>query len=158
MAEKTAAELLHAQLSHEATEAREAFLAHMHGVASDETLGTALDTYVEKAIQKWWVGRSLGTAHHAKGAEERAGKRMQILAHMVNLSVSMAGGNIDLGQLMMGQMGNMAEMNALWGTLIEIGLVTPEIRQEYIDLCLNSMAHAMQEQSKKIVVAGGSRA
>ena len=159
MAEKTAAELLTLQFEHDLAQARADLYCQFFasGLAVDPLLIDAIDQYVERKLKLWWISR-MGHSKDSPNPEElqkRIQERTELLAKTT--MVMLSGRSVDGFQLQMGLLGLTADISALWGFLIELGLTTPELRQQYLNASINSLSATVHEQSQKIMVASGGR-
>ena len=151
MAELSAAEILHAQLNHEVAEAKATF---------DPELGSAVENLAEAVCRRWWLSRML-KRHDAPAdvsdLRERMNKRMQALEGAVKAMITQTGG-VDIGAMQVLVLSMSAEVNALWGALIESGMMTPSNRQDYMDQAVENLCKRVNEQARKIMVPGSARA
>jgi len=150
MAELSAAEILHAQLNHEVAQAKAPF---------DPDLGLAVESLAEAVCRRWWLGRMLKKpeAVDMTALKERMRQRGEALQKATLAMITQQGG-VDVGALNIAVFSISAEVNALWGALIEAGMMTPRNRQDYMDAAVDNLCQRVNEQAKKIVVAGSARA
>lgn len=147
---KSAAEILHAQLDFEVAQAKECF----PGKA-----GENVENLAEAVCRRWWLSRMLKKpeAPAAEDIQARMGKRMEALEKAVVAMIRQAGG-VDIGAMQVLVLSMSAEVNALWGALIESGMMTPSNRQDYMDQAVENLCKRVNEQASKIMVAGSVRA
>ncbi|HXI41602.1 MAG TPA: hypothetical protein VNH83_16590 [Bryobacteraceae bacterium] len=156
MAELSAAEILHAQLNHEvATAKQDVDLAQMEHTQ----LSPVIENLAEAVCRRWWLGRMLKKpeAVDMTALQERMRQRGEALQKATMAMITQQGG-VDVGALNIAVFSISAEVNALWGALIEAGMMTSRNRQDYMDAAVENLCQRVNEQAKKIVVAGSARA
>lgn len=156
MSEASAAEILLAQLDLDVAEAKQALL-RAWSYSDDGAELASLDAFeqlAERVCVRWWVKRM---ANHrkpidAEAAAERGQRRAKVLAACVQGMIDHSG-PIEINALQMSALALSSDINALWGCLIEAGMVTPELRQEYMDASVENTYQRVQDYAQKIVVA-----
>lgn len=157
MSERTAAEILLAQLDHDVLLCKRDVLQQMElaDFPARPALADALETLAEKACMRWWIGRMAGQDHAPRDPaanRERMEVRAKVLGMCVQRMVERSG-PIDANALQMSVLGISADVNALWGALIEAGMVTPEMRQQYLDQSVTNTYQRIEDYSQKIILA-----
>lgn len=156
MTEKSAAAILLAQIDYEVAEAKAAVFREFQaaGVPVVPSTVDALESLANTCIARWWVGRagSDGAVKDPAAIQERMQTRSNVLARCVQLMIERSG-PIDANALQMSTLGISADVNALWGALIEIGIFTPAIRQEYLDQAVANTYQRVVDHTQKIQLA-----
>lgn len=147
--EKSASEILVAQLDVEIAELKRSYLG-----TEFSTLADTLQTLIEKILTRWWVSRinKQPQPTSTKQMQERTANRMAVLRKCVDTIIERSG-PIDLNALQMSALGMSAELNSLWGLLIELGLITPEGRQDYLDAGVENTYTRIMEYARQITLA-----
>ena len=117
MAELSAAEILHAQLTYEVEQAK----ANALNLAPFPTNQMeAIENLAEAVCRRWWLSRMLKKHDgptDVSDLRERMNKRMQALEGAVKAMITQTGG-VDIGAMQVLVLSMSAEVNALWGALI----------------------------------------
>jgi hypothetical protein len=151
---KELASVLHANFNQQVQQAKERI-----GSFEDARLADALEHLCDAVVKRWWVGRVLDADTAYKGTEnmqERMNHRMQCLVGATQAMVNHSG-NVDPNSLQVSVLGLSAELNGLWGALIEAGILTPAARQDYMDAAVIELQARVKESCKKILIAAGSK-
>jgi hypothetical protein len=160
MAEKTAAELLYAQFDHDVATAKERLVGHYGGGVQALAWVELMESMMESVIKRWWLKR-MTSRHDLPVDVTELNDRMN---HRTNAIVQMTQGIIEKSgpieptALQMQVLGMSAEVNALWGCLIEAGLMTPANRQDYMDAAIAMLYKRMQENPKIVMPEMSKRA
>lgn len=145
------AEILHAKFDSEVQAAKTDFenLSKFGAGAQAK----AIETMIEAVVKRWWIGRMLKAKDNTEDMQERMQNRMNALAGATQAIIRHSGA-VDPNAMQMSLLGLSAELNALWGALIESGMFTPESRQDYFDASVGDLCRRVNEQCQKIVVPG----
>jgi len=154
MTQLTAAEILCAHSEHEVAEAklqlsRDFFTARCYDTIIDLT---------EKVILRWWVKRMVPRDRPERdqaAMQERSIARANILTLCMSRIVERSG-PIKPEALQVNVLGVSADVNALWGMLIEAGICTPQMRQDYLDASVMNTYQRVEDQAQKIQLAAAS--
>ncbi len=159
MTEHTAAEILYAQLDHDVAEAK-ADAESITNIGLTRCEVNAIERLAELVCKRWWIGRM--TAKHPPPVDvtslhDRMNHRTNAIIQMTQNMIDKAG-PIDPTALQMQLLGMSAEVNALWGCLIEAGLMTPQNRQDYMDAAVAMLYKRVFENPKIIMPEMSDRA
>ena len=153
---KELAEVLHAQFTQQVLQAKE----RIDGLAAvqDVRVSDAIEELCDAAIKRWWIGRMLEADFKGEipDMQNRMQQRMQALVSATQAMVNHSG-NVDPNSLQISVLGISAELNGLWGALIEAGILTPAARQDYMDASVIELHNRVKESCSKIVIASGSK-
>jgi hypothetical protein len=145
MTERTAAEILLAQCEAEVAEAKD----NVQSLSPD-----SIETLIDKVVTRWWIKRIANRPPiHAPSADlaERQGNRIRMLAAST-ARIQDRSGPIKSEAIQINLLGAVADINALWGVLIELGLVTPEMRQDYLDESVSQTFMRIEDQAQKMIL------
>jgi len=152
---RSAGDILSAQLEHDVLEAKAALTQELGWPL--ETVD-AFENLIGKVVTRWWVERAL--RHHGELsledqlAERRQG-RLQIMAQTVSMIQARVGA-MDPLTAQITTLSNQAETQALWRALMEAGLVTESIRQDYLDEAVLNLQQKAAAHASKIHLASGN--
>jgi hypothetical protein len=150
MPERSAAEILLAQLDYEVSIAKNELSKHIELPAV-----CAVADLAEKVCLRWWISRMANTDLTPQSEEqlsERTHSRAAALAMCVARIVERSG-PIDTNSLQLALLGMSSDISALWGVLIESGMITQALRQEYLDASVQQTFAKVEDYSQKIVLA-----
>jgi hypothetical protein len=115
----------------------------------------ALEVFVEKVIVRWWISRMLrrdSVEVDAEQAAQRQQQRGQVL-HGIMHRIQERSGPIKIEALQINLLGAATDVSAVWGALIEAGIVTPQMRQDYLDKAVMDLAQRVEDHAQKIQLA-----
>lgn len=113
----------------------------------------ALETFVEKVVVRWWIKRMVPRdTMPAENMMERQQYRGQIL-NMCMHRIEERSGPIALPALQINLLGVSTDVQALWGMLIEAGICTPAMRQDYLDSAVGHLYAKVEDHAQKIQLA-----
>jgi hypothetical protein len=154
MPERSAAQILLAQLDYEVAQGKRELAAAL-GLDEAHPAVCAVENIAEKVCVRWWVSRmsrsDLAPQNEAQ-LEERTHSRAAALAMCVSRIVERSG-PIDPNSLQLALLGMSSDISALWGVLIESGMLTQATRQEYLDAAVQNTFAKVEDYSQKIVLA-----
>jgi hypothetical protein len=146
----TAAEILAAQLEYEVAEAKLALFR------DGQLDADVLEDMMERVVARWWLKKMPGKVPPQKATDreltDRVANRMHHLGRCVMLMIDRSG-PIEANALQVSVLGLSAELNALWGLLIELGLITQEGRQDYMDAGVANTVERVNKYSQAVVPA-----
>jgi hypothetical protein len=159
MTEHTAAEILYAQLDHDVAQAKWKVNDRLYNGPPFQR-ADEIESLCELVCKRWWIGRM--TAKHPPPVDvtslhDRMNHRTNAIIQMTQNMIDKAG-PIDPTALQMQLLGMSAEVNALWGCLIEAGLMTPQNRQDYMDAAVAMLYKRVFENPKIIMPEMSDRA
>lgn len=149
MTERSAAEILLAQLNHEVAEAKADF------ARLDQPIADSLEVLIEKVCVRWWIGRMARREPEPQDAATRQARldgRANMLHAAMRLIVERSG-PISLDAVQINLLSTSAEIGALWNVLIECGIVTPAMRQDYLDEGVLQIFTKVEEHAQKLILA-----
>lgn len=154
MAEKTAGEILLAQLELDVQEVKAALLRDSCDV-------DAMEQLVARVVMRWWIGRMVKAPSIQIPAEEQKTRGMaRAQAYAATLQIIKArSGPISTDALQMSVLGLTAQVDALWTLLMEAALVTACARQDYMDGSTNDLFERAKAVAQQVLMPGahGSR-
>jgi hypothetical protein len=156
MRESTAAELLFAQLTFEVEQAKMAFT---EGNAWPPEWVDMFQDLVEKIVKRWWIGKMVQRPNPVvdmQGLGERMIHRTNALVGLTQAIINRSG-SVDPNSLQVSVLGMSAEINAVWGALIEAGLMTPANRQDYMDAAVSELYKRGMDECQKIIMTPDPR-
>lgn len=162
MTERTTPEILSAQLEFDVCEARAAVEQELGNITvpglAGGRFGESLERLIGTVVARWWFERARMAekiTSDAKDAEERRMARLQVLMNCLNIIVAKSGPpQMETQQISI--LSLQCENAALWGALVHAGIVTPSLKQDYIDGGVLDLLARVQQYSQKIMVADAS--
>jgi len=157
MTERTAGEILLAQLEYDCQEAKEAVIRAIEsGSVSDQA--EAFENLSMRTVQRWWLSRMVKEPEKPLDAAELR-QRQQDRASSYALCaqiIKARSGPIDPESLQVSVLGLSAEINAIWAVLIDSALVTQNDRHNYMDGSATELYGRVQGMAAKIVMPGSN--
>lgn len=157
MTERTAAEIIFAQCEVDVAEAK----AHVFkefiesGLPVENSTLDALEDLANKVTRRWWIAKMVKRPNPPVDTNdllERMTHRTNALVALTQAIINRSG-MIDPNSLQVSILGMSADINAVWGALIEAGLMTPANRQDYMDAAVGELYRRGMDECQKIVIA-----
>jgi hypothetical protein len=157
MTERTAAEILVAQLTFEVEEAKRAVAHELYDLPAINGFDPAtLETLIDRCVKRWWITRMASGPEKPmdpKQMAERRDQRMSALA-LCTRAIIERSGPVDPNALQVGFLGLSAELNALWSVLIDAALLTHASRQDYMDSAVAELYQRVHNDAQKVLTPG----
>jgi hypothetical protein len=150
MTERTAGEILLAQLEYDVLEAKRA--------VQEDPSSEAIENLCTRVVQRWWLSRMVHEPEKPQDAQElqnRQRERAQSYALCAQI-IKARSGPIDPESLQVSVLGLSAEINAIWAVLIDSALVTQNDRHNYMDGSAAELYGRVQGMASKIVMPGSN--
>lgn len=151
MTERTAAEILSAQCEADVKTWRQKIWAPFFTLDYME----ALEEFVEKVVIRWWINRMVRRDTLPFNQEEAATRQQQRgqVLHGIMHRIMERSGPITMEAMQINLLGAATDVSAVWGALIEAGIVTPQMRQDYLDKAVMDLHARVEDHAQKIQLA-----
>jgi hypothetical protein len=157
MTERTAAQILVAQLTFEVEEAKRSVAHELSDLPAINGFDPAtLETLIDRCVKRWWITRMASGPEKPldqKALAERRDQRMAALA-LCTRAIIERSGPVDPNALQVGFLGLSAELNALWAVLIDAALLTHPLRQDYMDAAIAELYQRVHNDAQKVLTPG----
>lgn len=161
MGEKTAAELMVAQLEYDVAEAKQVLMRELRPPAREDSkpIVEAIDNLMAKSVMRWWLGRIALASKSKLSAEEyraRSNARLNLVGEMVN-RIKTRSGETSIESLQLQIVGLSCELQGVWGLLEYMAFTDQADRQEWLDHGVAEMHERVTGMAAKLVVTDGGK-
>lgn len=140
MPEYSAEQIAAAQLNVDVADAKEALDVGLHGVRTHDTVVDLIENLIGKVVMRWWFARIVKNKAavskiNPKALEER--RKVRAMTTIASCQIINAktnkGAPPDALSLQMAILDLTANNNAIWQALIDAAIITPDVKQDYLD-------------------------
>lgn len=139
-AEQIAAELLNADVAEAKNNLRHRALEFFKGRGGSDVFVDAFENLIGKVIMRWWFARIVKNKAAVSKVDQKAlEERRKVRALTTIASCQIINGKTNKGappdalQLQMAILDLTANNNAIWQALIDAAIITPDVKQDYLD-------------------------